>query len=349
MTSWLPRTTATGFDSPCSRRHWLSYMLRRWHCRTTHHRMALDALPLVQSAPGQRLVANLLNHYDRYLTGSIDPDIRFRDYQNHGIHVDQDYWGGAPRVAHSWYDRLQRYLGERRYGDAAHAAGVLSHYYVDPLQPLHTKLCPRGKVIHRPLEWSIVASYDAILRDWIEQEMRVIVRLSNRPTWLGEAILHGARFAHRHYDQIIQEYDLEAAQDDPQRGINRRLRLTLAQLVGLSITGWARILERAAKEAESRRQKPLPSPRLIRACLTAGLRSPRHAWWQRLERQAQAEAMEGLFREFSRRGTLVRHLPAEVDIMERVEKVYADEKRFQQQRAARNSPERNQTSPRRAA
>ncbi|CAN0424209.1 unnamed protein product, partial [Hapterophycus canaliculatus] len=114
---------------------WLLTILRAAHCRSTHHHFAIDALPLVGTDAGQRLVSQLLRHHSRYLTGAKDPDSRFRDFQNHVVHVDDGYWGGAPRVAHQWYDRLQKYLRQDRWSDAAHAAGVLSHYFTDPIQP----------------------------------------------------------------------------------------------------------------------------------------------------------------------------------------------------------------------
>ena len=166
--------------------------------------------------------------------------------------------GAAPRVAHVWYDRMLQSLREDNYADAAHAAGVLSHYFVDPLQPLHTMQCARGRVIHRPLEWSVCQTYDEILRRWIESDIRIVFQLSRGPGWLGEAIMHGARYAYHQYDRLIQEFDLEAAAVYPPDGLNHQLRMTLAGLFGLSITGWARVLERAASDAESIRRKPLP-------------------------------------------------------------------------------------------
>ena len=185
-------------------------ILRAAHCQSTHHRIALDALPLVQTDSGERLANLLLKHHHRYLTGAVDPDARFRDYQNHVIHAAQGFWGGAPRVAHQWYDRLQRYLREDRFADAAHAAGVLSHYFTDPLQPLHTQHCDRERILHRPIEWSIHQSYDAILRCWQQDDLRVVFQLSEGPGWLGEAMLHGASFSNRKYVDLLDDYDLAA-------------------------------------------------------------------------------------------------------------------------------------------
>ena len=144
----------------------LCRIVRDLHCGCTHHRFAVDGLSLVQTESGQRLSSWLLRHHHRYLRGAIDPDIRFRDFQNQFIHVDEGYWGGAPRVAHAWYDRLQRYLRQNRFSDAAHAAGVLSHYFTDAFNPLHTVSNDRETLVHRPLEWSVDQSYDQIFQTW---------------------------------------------------------------------------------------------------------------------------------------------------------------------------------------
>ena len=195
--------------------HSLLSILRSTHCRQTHQYIALDAIPMVQTEAGKRLAKLLLNHYDRYLSGAMDPDTRFRDFQNHVIHVTDGYWGGAPRVAHKWYDRMQRYLREQRYSDAAHAAGVISHYFTDPLQPLHTQQCEREKVLHRPIEWVVSTQYKALFQTWKRNDLRIVFELSDRCGWLGEAILHGARFSHRRYNQVLDEFDLIQALEDP--------------------------------------------------------------------------------------------------------------------------------------
>lgn len=310
-------------------------ILRAAHCRSTHQFFAMDAIPLVQTDAGKRLTSHLLRHYRRYLTGARDPDTRFRDFQNHVIHVDDGYWGGAPRVAHKWYDRLLRYLRERRYGDAAHAAGVLSHYFTDPLQPLHTQQNAREAVLHRPIEWSITQSYDSILRHWTEDDLRVVFQISDGPGWLGEAILHGARFANRKFTTILDAYDLVKGMANPGDGLDMEGRAALAELFGLCITGWARVIERAASDAESQIGRPLPiaSRGIPTAMATLGI--PAGLLLRRLEYNAERRAVEALVDEFRLTGTLKKHLPCEVDIVQRVVHVYEDEKRWRKRREQR--------------
>ncbi len=310
-------------------------LLRTAHCRSTHHYFAVDALSLVQTDAGKRLKSQLLYYHDRYLRGAKDPDIRFRDFQNHVVHVTDGYWGGAPRVAHLWYDKLQRYLRNDQFADAAYAAGVLSHYFTDPLQPLHTQPSVREKILHRPIEWSITKSYQAIYRIWREDDLRIVVQLSGEPGWLGEAILHGARFANRKYQLLLDQYDLQSGLQDPASGLNAELRESIAELFGLSITGLARVLERAAADAEATRQAPIPTAGTAVPMLVAALCAPARLWQRRIEHRRQRLAVQAMIDEFRRTGTLTDHLPAEVDIVHRVTQIYQDEKRWRQQRAAR--------------
>jgi hypothetical protein len=310
----------------------LHSILRTTHCCSTHHYFAIDALPMVQTDAGKRLVSLLLRHHRRYLNGATDPDTRFRDFQNHVVHVTDGYWGGAPRVAHQWYDRLQRYLREHRYSDAAHAAGVLSHYFTDPMQPLHTQQCERERVLHRPIEWSIANAYDEILCCWREDELRVVFQLSGGPAWLGEAILHGARFANRRYRQLLEGYDLETALTDPAAALNDNLKGSMSELFGLAITGWARVLERAAADAEAIRGCALPNASMTLPTLVAVLRAPLRRWTRQTAFRREQRAVRQLVEEFRATGDLQKHLPVEVDIVHRVVRIRQEERDWKQRR-----------------
>ena len=69
---------------------------------------------------------------------------------------------------------------QQRWNDAAHAAGVLSHYFTDVIQPLHTQVDQREKVLHGPIECSIYRSFDSILQGWQDDEMRIVFQLADR-------------------------------------------------------------------------------------------------------------------------------------------------------------------------
>ncbi len=306
----------------------LQQIVRAGHCHATHQLFAIDALPLVQTDSGKRLVSWFLRYHHRYLRGAIDPDIRVRDFQNHVIHVQDGFWGGAPRVAHSWYDRLQRYLRQKRYSDAAHAAGVLSHYFTDPMQPLNTAYSTAEEVIHRPLSCSIQRDYQAIFNHWRDDDLRVVFQLADGPGWLGAAMMHGAKYAHKYFDTVIELYRLRAAVEHPSTGIDSRLRVIFAELFGLAITGWARVIERAADDAEAVIRRELPTASSFWPLLSATAAAPVAFWRHRIRSRIEDQKIQDLVSEFRRKGKLQKELPAEVDIKKRVIKVHRDERRY---------------------
>ncbi|TWT53709.1 hypothetical protein Pla22_13410 [Rubripirellula amarantea] len=307
-------------------------ILRHTQCRSTHHHFALDALPLVGTDAGKRLTKILLRYHDDYLRGAKDPDTRFRDFQNHVVHVKDGYWGGAPRVAHQWYDRMQRYLRKGKLHYAAHSAGVVSHYFSDPMMPLHTQQCDREKILHRPIEWSVTKSYSSIYKIWRDDEMRVVFDLSDKPGWLGEAILHGARYASDYYHPLMDTYDLARGKKNPTLGLSLISKQALAELFGLVVTGWARVLERAAADAEATMMHSLPTVSTTKAAALAIGRAPTKYLVSRLSNYQERLAVEALIEEYERTGELVRHLPVEVDIVHRVNKVWADENAWKARR-----------------
>jgi hypothetical protein len=302
--------------------------LQSVHCSSTHHYFALDALPLVQTPAGERLVRVLLRHHRRYLLGATDPDIRFRDYQNHVIHVKDGYWGGAPRMAHKWYDRMQRYLRTNRFSDAAHAAGVLSHYFTDPFQPLHTEHSELEKVLHRPIEQSIYRGYSEIYQLWRGSQMKVIFQLSNRVSWLGESMLHGSQYANRKFGVLLDQYDLMSAVENPRTGLSSDARNSLAEIFGLAITGWARVLERAAQEAEHDREKKIPFHLVSPSMITSTCRAPFGLVQQYLGSRREQKEILSMLDEHANQGKLVKQIPAEIDIVHRVADIYQSEKEW---------------------
>lgn len=310
----------------------LHRIVRRQHCTCTHHRFAIDALAFVRTEAGRRLAGWLLRHHGHYLRGAIDPDIRIRDFQNQFIHVDEGYWGGAPRVAHQWYDRLLNHLRSNQFCEAAHAAGVLSHYFTDAFNPLHTMASSRETLVHRPLEFSVDLSYDRIFQAWQNDDVRIVMQFSDRPGWLGSAMLHGAKIARRHADILANKYQFYEGIEQPTDGLDENAIRIWSDVFALSIKGLARVIERAASEAETDRMKPLPEASVIEATCSALLTSPLGFWRRRVFRSYESFKVQELANEYFHTGKLEKNLPIEVDIKRRVIKVLHDEKRYQLER-----------------
>jgi hypothetical protein len=307
-------------------------ILRAVHCRSTHHYFAVDALRLVQTDAGLRLRSILLKHHEKYLEGTKDPDNRFRDFQNHVIHVRDGYFGGAPRLAIRWYDRAMGHLLAGRWEDAAYAMGVLSHYFTDPLMPLHTAQSPREPLIHRPMEWSVCKSYDQILKIWTEDEFRLVFQLGDGEGWLAEAILKGARFANRSYDALIDSYNVDLGAENPPAGLDASSRQIFAELFGLAITGLARIVERAAEEAEAATGSALPSFSLSIPAVLAVLQVPGQLWLRRITNSEERKAIQAIVAEYRLTGAVKENIPTEVYIKKRVIEVRERENAWNKRR-----------------
>jgi len=295
-------------DRPMDR---LITILRAAHCRSTHQFFVLDALPLIKTNGGKRLAGQLLKHYRPYLVGAKAPDKEFRDFRNHVLHVQDNHWGGAAKTAQKWYDQLVISIRRANWSEVAYNAGVLSHYFTDPLMPLHTAQSDIESVVHRPLEWSVTKSYDRILRRYRRGDHRVLFETTHGPQWLSEAVTQGAEIANRHYDELIQRYDLEAGTRRPEDGFDSESIEILAGLFGIAITGWAHILERATIEANV----DIPPASLSMSSLVASISMP-VAWIvRRIESSSEQKAVKAIFEEFRTTGKVVNNLPVEIKVV----------------------------------
>src|SRR5207249_2961331 len=186
-----------------------------------------------------------------YLAGSQAPDERFKDFRNHVVHVEENYWGGAPQEARRWYGRLVDASRRRDWSESSFAAGVLSHYFSDPFMPLHTARSEEDTKVHRAIEWSICKSYGR-LQQIIEhdQDGYPQIETPRSDDWLEKMIHVGAALAHEHYDPVLQHFDLARAVRDPLAAMDQECQNRIAQCLAHAVAGFARVMERALAEAE---------------------------------------------------------------------------------------------------
>ncbi|MGL4550884.1 MAG: zinc dependent phospholipase C family protein, partial [Gemmataceae bacterium] len=107
-------------------------------CRSTHHKLAMDALCHLRGDKAEKWRNLFLDQHAAYLGGAKAPDAVFKDFRNHVLHVRDGFWGGAPAAAAKWYAATVEALRKENWKAAAYNAGVLSHYYTDPFMPFHT-------------------------------------------------------------------------------------------------------------------------------------------------------------------------------------------------------------------
>jgi len=220
-------------------------------CRSTHHRIAVDALRHLRGPDAERWSDLFLHHYAEYLAGSEAPDLRFKDFRNHVLHVAENGWGGAPQESRRWYGRMIDALRRREWSESSFAAGVLSHYFCDPFMPLHTARTEEDTKVHRAIEWSIGKSYGRL------QQVIVLhhggypqVETPRSSDWLEKMVHFGAELAHEHYEPVLQHYDLARAVRDPLAGMDQECQDRIAHCLAHAVVAFARILERALSEAE---------------------------------------------------------------------------------------------------
>ena len=283
-------------------------ILRAVHCRSTHHFFAIDALDRIDTPNGRRLASVLLANYQQYLNGAKDPDTKFKDFQNHVIHVSDNNWGGAPKACETWLARSIEDMHNSDWKAVAYSIGVLSHYFTDPLMPLHTAQHPSEAIVHRPLEWSVCKSYDRIFRRCTNQ---VSFPIEAGPGWISKAVLAGAAIGHKHYMPLIEYYDLKKGVLDPPSGLDSRSRAILTEIFDYVLTGWARILDRIAALAVVE----IPICPLTFTTVMAAVDVPAAWVVGRISDATEQRAVKAIFDEYQATGEVIKNLPPELRVV----------------------------------
>lgn len=275
-------------------------------CRSTHHFIAFDALQLLQGQDASDWKNLLLKHHTNLLKGAKAPDSEFKDFKNHVLHVEEGEWGGARDAAMEWYGKSVEALREKKWGKAAYALGVLTHYYADPIQPFHTAQSEEEGAIHRALEWSIAKSRDTI-KALIDVRGYPYVHAGTETGFVADMVLAGAKYSNPHYQTFIDHYDLHKGVANPPEGLDQTLLDILADLIAYATAGVAVLFERAFAEAGVKPQKvDLDLPGYF-----AALDIPIRRITKRMADKRDRKAVEAMYEEFVETGKVVKTLPAD--------------------------------------
>src|SRR5262249_33727110 len=234
------------------------------------------------------------------------------------LHTRDGYWGGAPEKVRSWYHHVVEALSLKDWPTAVYCAGVLSHYFVDPLQPFHTAQSEAENNIHRAAEWRIRRSYGA-LYDLGQREfggMRVAP--GSDPNWLVELVCRGAELANGYYEKLIAHYDIARGVVDPPAGLDPVGRRILAHMLRFSYLGYAGVLARAIADAGV----AAPAVDLAAPALLAAVQVPAKLLARHRANAEERRAIERMYDELMATGTVETHLP-EDDRM--VRRLYAEQ------------------------
>lgn len=219
------------------------------HANGTHHKLALDALNHMQRPDAEAWRRVILKNVEKYLEGSKAPDNTFKDFKNHVLHVGDNYWGGAPEKVVEWYSRTVDALRAGQWPDAAYAAGVLSHYYTDPIMPFHTGQTEAENSIHRATEWSINRSYNNLRKIGEDRYGLINVPRRTSENWLKEMTCDGAEASHRYYEKLIAHYNLHRGVVVPEEGLDEVCQNFVAELLIYAAEGFGIMLDRAFAES----------------------------------------------------------------------------------------------------
>ena len=275
------------------------------HANGTHHKLALDAVRHLRGMDADLWQRMFLANASLYLEGSKAPDNDFKDFKNHVLHTRDGFWGGAPAKVQSWYGHLVEALALNDWPTSAYCAGVLSHYYTDPLQPFHTAQSEAENNIHRAAEWSISRSYDE-LRDLGERDFANLdVALGTGPNWLVEALCKGAEIANGYYEKLIAHYDIQRGVVDPPSGLDQVAKRMVAEMIRYAYLTYGMVLDRAIQESNTH----APDVGLTLPTLLATLKVPAKVLTRRIANAEERRTVERIYDELLATGTVERNLP----------------------------------------
>lgn len=275
------------------------------HANGTHHKLALDGVRRLAGVDAERWQRLFLKHAELLMQGSKAPDVEFKDFKNHVLHPGDAYWGGAPEKVASWYALL---IDTMRLGDwpqVAWCAGVLSHYYTDPIHPFHTAQSEAENAIHRAVEWSINRAYDGLLAEGEAANPLLDVVIPSGPDWIHDLVCQGADTSHRYYERLIAHYDITRGVVDPPAGLDSVSRRLIGELLVYASRGFARLLERAIDEAGV----SAPDVSLGVDTVLAGLKVPMKWITKKLADAEDRRIVEAMYDELKATGKVDAALP----------------------------------------
>ncbi len=280
-------------------------ILRAGHASGTHHKLAIDALhqlggPYCES--WQRLI---LKHATLYFEGAKAPDNQFKDFKNHVLHVREGLWGGAPAKAASWYQHLLAALRDKNWSEAAWCAGVLSHYYTDPLHPFHTGQSVAENNVHRAVEWSISRSYDTLAVLGAKALPKLDIELGTGDGWLKELMVAGATRSNSHYEALLAHYDFQRGVVDPPAGLDQTAQAFVGELIQYAVLSFALVLQWAFKESAV----VPPDVGLTVETVLATLKLPAKAVLKRIDDKAMRRQVEAMYDELQATGRVEKAMP----------------------------------------
>jgi hypothetical protein len=294
-------------------------VLLKTACPSTHHKLAIDALRFLRGESADAWRDVFLRHYKPLLAGAKAPDDGLQDFGNHVLYTGERPWGGAAVAAREQFVLFVAALSERRWRDAAAAAGVLSHYVSEPFMPLNTRQSEAGNLVQPGIEWCVNRSYGR-LQSVLEDDFGGYpdVELPQGADGIEPMLTRGGQLAAQHYDALVGHFDLARVLLDPDEGLDQESQDRLALCLGAAAVAFARLVELAIEQAAVEPPKHEVSPIGLVASLKAPFRLLTcHTYDQIVQRQ-----LEAMHEELELTGRVRESLPTE---QREIRRLYAEE------------------------
>lgn len=167
-----------------------------------------------------------------------DPDLVLHDTYHHVYDIWGSTYGDAPRRVQELYDETVQQLRDGDREGASRTFGLLSHYYSDVCQPLHTDQCPAEDAIHDRYELAAQRYTD----DPGENDSWVVSDGLRQVPDAAGATEQAAVSSHASYDLLVGEF---AAQ-----GMDTRVLLITEQSLNRAANDLAGLMATAARDAQ---------------------------------------------------------------------------------------------------
>lgn len=288
------------------------------HANGTHHKLALDALTHLSVDDRDKWEKLFLKHSERYMEGSKDPDKVFKDFRNHVLHVGDNNWGGAPKKCREWYDDLVSALIKEQWEDAVYSAGVLSHYYTDPIMPFHTAQSEAESAIHRAAEWSVSKSYNTLKkRAKKDFQMLTVMPPEDTNDFAADMVIEGAKVSYKYYSHLIAHYNFDRGVVRPEEGYNEQGQVILAELLEYAAKGFAVVLSEAIKSSG----KSAPDVAISAETFVAGIKIPLKWVTRKMDDAQDKKLVEAMYDELQTTGKVVLNLPEDDTLIKRLHRI----------------------------
>ncbi len=195
---------------------------------TLHQAIAFDALQHLDVADSTGWERLFMGHARTLALGAAAPDVDFRDFRNHLLFPNDGMWGGAAAKAECWQRNLTSALARSEWENASYCAGVLSHYIIDAMHPLHTAQSQADNDVYAALACYTHVNYSELARGARAPATHDGGRQDRSAA---AAVISGAVSANRQYDALLTHIELGRLTSDPRCGLDWQARALMAAFV----------------------------------------------------------------------------------------------------------------------